>query len=111
MAAPKNQCRFNVYVIALDKAVLQKRKFMKENPNYINGKPCVYVGMTAKTPDERFQQHKAGYKSGKYVKQFGRYMRRKLFERLNPLTYEEAQNIEKELAHKLKKKGYGVWWN
>ena len=57
----------NIYVIALDEAVLSDKKFSAMNPNYIEGKPCVYVGSTALTPDERFQRHKDGIKANKYV--------------------------------------------
>ena len=38
--------RHNVYVIELDKDVLYEAKFKKANPDYVTGKPCVYVGMT-----------------------------------------------------------------
>lgn len=31
------------------------------------GKPCVYVGMMGTSPDERFDEHKAGIKTNKYV--------------------------------------------
>jgi len=103
--------RYNIYVIALEKSVLNKRKFSERNPNYIKGKPCVYVGITGKSPDERFKQHKAGYKASIYPKNFGLYLRKKLFEKLNPMTYEEAKSMEGKLARKLQKKGYGVWWN
>ena len=52
----------NIYVIELDKEVLEKKKFRDANPDYKEGKPCVYVGMTSKTPEERFQLHKEGYR-------------------------------------------------
>jgi hypothetical protein len=35
-------------------------KFKKCNPNYVTGKPCVYVGMTGLDPDVRFDKHKVG---------------------------------------------------
>ena len=35
--------RHNVYVIELDKDVLYEAKFKKANPDYVTGKPCVYV--------------------------------------------------------------------
>jgi hypothetical protein len=38
--------RHHVYVIELDKDVLCESKFKKANPDYMIGKPCVYVGMT-----------------------------------------------------------------
>jgi len=46
-----------IYVIRLNDSVLKENKFMEKNPDYIKGNPCVYVGMTGRTPDERFEQH------------------------------------------------------
>ena len=58
----------NIYVIELDKKVLEKKKFKDANPDYIEGSPCVYVGMTSKSPEERFKQHKEGHKASRIVK-------------------------------------------
>ena len=99
----------NVYVIALDLEVMKDKRFREGNPNYVEGKPCVYVGMTGRTPDERFQQHRDGYKSSRYPRRYGKYLRRKLFEHLNPMTYERACKMEVQLAKQLRQKGYGVW--
>lgn len=104
-----NRKRFNVYVIALDLDVMKDRRFREANARYIEGKPCVYVGMTGRTPDERFEQHRNGYKSSRYPRKYGKYLRRKLFEHLNPMTYERACKMEVELAKQLREKGYGVW--
>ena len=101
----------NVYVIALDLEVIKNKRFREANPNYIEGKPCVYVGMNGRTPDERFLQHKDGYKSSKYPRRYGKYLRRKLFEHLNPMTHERACKMEVQLAKQLRQKGYGVWQN
>ena len=108
-APPKR--RFNVYVIALNKKVLKSKKFLEDNPDYKDGKPCVYVGMTARAPEERFEQHKKGYKSGRFIKHHGEYLRRKLYEKYNPMTYEEAKRRERQLAEDLRRKGYAVHWN
>jgi len=62
---------YNVYVIQLSHKVLNERKFLKSNPNYIQGKLCFYVGMTGLDPDIRFDKHKAGIQSNKYVKKYG----------------------------------------
>ena len=74
---PRNS---SVYVISLNLDVMKDKRFREANPSYIEGKPCVYVGMTGRTPDERFQQHMNGYKSSRYPKRYGNYLRRKLFE-------------------------------
>ena len=103
---------YYVYVIGLDPSVLENKKFLKKNPQYIDGKPCVYVGQSVHTPDERFAQHIRGYKSSPFPKKFGLYLQKKLFANVNPLANrEEALVAEEQLARKLMRRGYGVWWN
>ena len=51
---------YHVYVVELSSDVLLNARFMRANPNYSPGKPCVYVGMTGLDPDVRFDKHKAG---------------------------------------------------
>jgi hypothetical protein len=103
---------YYVYVIGLDHSVLESKRFLKKNPQYIDGKPCVYVGQSAKTPDERFAQHRRGYKSSIFPKKFGLYLQKKLFANVNPISSrEEAEVAEEQLAKKLMRRGYGVWWN
>lgn len=101
--------RRHVYVIRLDNAVLSERKFAEANPQYVPGKPCVYVGMTGLTPEERFENHKRGHKANKYVQRYGLYLMRRKFRHLNPLTYEEAQELEVKLAERLRRRGFAVW--
>tara|TARA_Y100000590_G_scaffold425106_1_gene532726 strand:+ start:217 stop:558 length:342 start_codon:yes stop_codon:yes gene_type:complete len=104
---------FYVYVIDLDKSVwVNEKKFRDNNPQYILGKPTVYVGQTYLTPKERFNQHKMGYKSNKYAKKYGRYIKQKNIPDKNPHTSRlEAENQEEEVAKILKKRGWAVWWN
>ena len=52
----------NVYVVLLNPAVGRLRTVRALNPERDPGKPCVYVGMTGLTPEERFANHKAGIK-------------------------------------------------
>jgi Domain of unknown function (DUF1814). len=40
----------HVYVVELSKDVLSEPRFRKNNPGYVEGKPCVYVGMTGPGP-------------------------------------------------------------
>ena len=47
----------NVYVVLLGPAVNRMRKVRAENPKRDPQKPCVYVGMTGMTPEERFATH------------------------------------------------------
>lgn len=101
----------NVYVIALDTRVLGQKKFHKQNPDYPGKRPCLYVGMTSRSPDERFAQHKAGYKAARFAHKYGKWLRRKLYEKYNPLTHAQAERLEKKLAEQLRDKGYAVWQN
>jgi hypothetical protein len=108
MAMRTNQ-HHNVYVVRLDPAVLEVKKFRDANPAYIDGKPCVYVGMTGLTPGERFDNHKRGYKANRFVRKYGLYLMRQKFERLNPMSWAKARRMEEKLAEKLRAKGFAVW--
>ncbi len=100
---------YSVYVIELSKEVLYETKFKKCNPAYRPGKPCVYVGMTGLDPDLRFDKHKAGIQSNRYVKQYGLRLLPELYEIYNPMSYDVARDMEVELAIDLQESGYGVW--
>ena len=98
-----------VYVVLLSREVLYERKFVKCNPYYDPDRPCVYVGMTGQSPDIRFDKHKAGIQSNRYVQKFGLRLLPDLYEVYNPMPYEAALDMEIELAIHLREKGYGVW--
>jgi len=101
--------RHHVYVIELSKDVLHEARFRKANPGYVAGKPCVYVGMTGLDPDLRFDRHKAGIQSNRFVKQFGLRLLPELYALYNPLSYEHARDLEVELAIDFREAGYEVW--
>ena len=98
-----------VYVVELSKDILYDRRFIKANPDYQPGKPCVYVGMTGLDQDLRFDRHKAGIQSNKYVKDFGLQLLPELYEVHNPMPYEDACYMEVDLAIRLRESGFGVW--
>ena len=100
---------YHVYVIELSKDVLYEGRFKKANPGYVMGKPCIYVGMTGLDPDVRFDKHKAGIQSNRFVKQFGLRLLPDLYELYNPLPYDAARSLEVELAIDFREAGYGVW--
>jgi hypothetical protein len=100
---------YHVYVIELSKDVLYESRFKKANPDYVTGKPCVYVGMTGLNPDLRFDKHKAGLQSNRYVKEFGLRLLPQLYEMYNPMPCDGARDMEVELAIGLREAGYGVW--
>ena len=72
--------KYYVYVINLDKEILKIKKFKAKNPDYIEGKPCVYVGQSVHEPRVRFNQHLNGYKANRYAKKFGNFLRKKNLE-------------------------------
>ena len=98
-----------VYIIELENGVLNESKFKKANPNYVTGKPCVYVGMTGLDPDVRFDQHKAGIKANKYAMKYGMRLMPEIYEKFNPMPYGDAQYMEVDLAIRHREAGYGVW--
>jgi len=98
----------NVYVILLDPAVAKLRKVRAENPKRDPKKPCVYVGMTGLDPEERFANHKAGIKDAPLVKRYGIRLLPELYEHLNPMPFEAAVQMEKDLADDLRRAGYTV---
>jgi len=100
---------YNVYVIELSQDVLYEARFRKANPDYVSGKPCVYVGMTGVNPDLRFDKHKAGIQSNRFVKEYGLRLRPDLYEMYNPMPYDGAREMEVELAIGWRESGYGVW--
>ena len=99
----------SVYVVLLSREVWYEPKFRKCNPEYNPGRPCVYVGMTGQSPDVRFDKHKAGLKSNRFVREYGLRLMPELYECYNPMPYEAALEMEVELAIGLREQGYGVW--
>src|SRR5689334_521302 len=98
----------HIYVIRLSKAVLKEKKFLRRNPNYGPRKKCIYVGLTGKTPAERFEQHKNGIRSRHYIKRFGK----RLLPGLGRSTFRNhraALKLERELAERLTERGFGFW--
>lgn len=112
---------YQVYVVELSKKVFtENAKFRAANPQFNGVLECLYVGMTSKTPKERFLQHKTGYISKKghnisasIVRKYGSYLRPSLYDHINltPMTREEALKMEEKLAWDLRRKGYAVWFN
>ena len=99
----------HVYVVELHPDVLQEPAFRRCNPGYVDGKPCVYVGMTGLDPDVRFDKHKAGIQANGYVMRYGLRLLPALYERYNPMPYAKARDMEVELGIALRAQGYGVW--
>ena len=98
----------NVYVVLLNPVVGRWRKVRAGNPNRLSGKPCVYVGMTGLTPEERFANHKGGIKAASVVRRYGLRLLPELYAHLNPMPFEAALQMEIDLAEDLRRAGYTV---
>ena len=109
-SAAKTKKMRNLYIITLHPEVLTRREFRDANPDYIEGMPCVYVGITIHDPGDRYQQHKTGYKCSKYPRKFGVELAMELIDGFEAaeLTDEEK---EPALAEWLRGQGYAVWQN
>lgn len=103
---------YYVYVIKLDKEVMNSKKFRERNPHMSPRLVCFYVGQTCHDPEVRFKQHKGDYKANRFVKKYGLKLMHRKFKKYNPIkTREEAESIEQKLTEKLRAKGHGVWSN
>ena len=113
--------KYQVYVIELSKRIFtDNTKFRAANPQFNGVLQCLYVGMTSKTPAERFKQHKTGYVNKKghklsanIVQKYGTYLRPSLYDPINlkAMTRQEALIMEEKLAWDLRRQGYAVWFN
>lgn len=65
--------------------------------------------MTGLTPEDRFENHKRGIKAASIVARCGERLVPKLYAHLNPMTYEEAVAMERQLAEELEAAGYLVY--
>ena len=101
----------HIYVIELDRAVLKLKRFNEANPHYQAGKPLVYVGLTSREPEQRFAQHKQGFKCSRLVKSYGIKLVRVQCEIVESPSYDTALTREATKAAELRKRGWGVWSN
>ncbi|MDO6596168.1 ribose-5-phosphate isomerase [Oceanihabitans sp. 2_MG-2023] len=111
---------YRIYVIELSKRVFtENAKFRNANPQFNGVLQCLYVGMTSKTPKERFAQHKTGYRNKKgyklssnIVEKYGLYLRPSLYNHIESITTRaEALKMEETLALELRRQKYAVWFN
>lgn len=99
MAGAADVLNFNVYVIKLD-----------ESRGQGTSRPAVYVGQTAKSPEERFEQHKRGERHSRVVRDHGVCLCPELYERFNPIgSRVDAEVAEARLAEALRRLGFTVY--
>lgn len=102
-----------LYVVNLDPRVWKERATIRNaNPRYLplTGKGFVYVGMTSRTPEERLAVHKKGGQlSAPVVRRFGRSLEPRLYASYKRMSQRDAEEMERYLAGRLRRKGYAVW--
>ena len=108
-----NPPTYTVYVIRLQQRAEHERALQRENPDYVPGKPVVYVGSTAKTPEERFRQHLTGRRHwNRFVRRYGH---RLFYWAMRDVptfaTRAEAEAAEAALAQRLRARSWMVWQN
>jgi hypothetical protein len=103
---------YSVYVIELRSEVLENKKVAEKNADRREDKPCLYVGQTARTPEERFAQHLDGIRYSRIVREYGLRLKPKLYANVGPFeTRAESERAEARLAEKLRRRGYAVCSN
>jgi len=86
----------------------RRTKVRAANPSRDPKKPCVYVGMTGLTPEERVANHKRGIKAASVVTRYGVRLLPELYVHLNPMPFEAAAQMKQDLAEDLRRAGYTV---
>src|SRR2546426_7981851 len=107
-AAGQTHFHHHVYVVLLDSKAAKDRRLLKTNPNRDPAKPCLYVGMTGLAPSERFWNHRNDVKAARIVRRFGVRLLPELYECFNPMPFEAAAQMERDLAEDLRQQGYTV---
>jgi hypothetical protein len=99
----------NVYVVELHKDVFHEPRFRRANPGFDKLQPCVYVGMTGLSPEQRFRNHKAGVKGNRFVQRYGLRLMPEVYACFNPMPFGVASELEVGLAQDLRARGWSVW--
>lgn len=73
------------------------------------GRAAYYVGMTGLPIEERFANHKRGYKAARVVQRYGVELAWELFEGIPAMSFEEAALTEPTLADDLRDLGHLVF--
>jgi len=100
---------YRIYVIRLESEVRKAKRFREANPSAQEDAECLYVGMTICSAEERFNQHKRGYKACAFVRKYGKELASELFPGSELLPLEEAKKLEVDHAESLRRRGYAVW--
>lgn len=101
-----SRAAYSVYVVELDAEALPARW---RGARVVG---CLYVGQTAKTPEQRFDQHmRGGRLANTKVYKYGKRLRPDLYRAWNPFeSRQEAEAAEQALAMELEQRGFVVFW-
>ncbi|MFT4177413.1 MAG: hypothetical protein QM627_12260 [Luteolibacter sp.] len=97
-----------IYAVELSPEAYKHPGFLSANPFYQTGQPCIYVGMTSLTPEQRLDVHRSGIGSPIVIRH-GVRLRPDLIPRFSPKPRYQAMKLEREIARKLRANGFGVW--
>ncbi len=92
---------YRIYVIELDPGACRRSTQA--------GHTCVYVGETADTPEQRFAEHKRGYRASRVVRKYGVRLRPDLYRGFVCLTREQSRRLEARVAARLRAQGFIVF--
>jgi hypothetical protein len=105
LSSARREAEYHVYLVELSRELCEKRGCVG-----VGGRPPVYVGHTADTPEERFSEHRRGYGSSRWVRDYGVRLRPRLYRNYGPYrTRAEAEVAEVRLADRLRRRGYCVF--
>ena len=115
-----------VYAFRLNEEIVGEAKFNDANPELEQLNELVYIGMTSKIREDRYDQHINAPEDGKdlgakYMRKYGvrpytkadatnELLVNKQYPHEN-LTYGEALNTERYYGENLKSTSCGTWWN
>jgi hypothetical protein len=110
-----------VYVFQLNQLINENTRFRNHNPDWDGETPAFYVGQTAKSRQERYNEHLNGIHSNKYVKKhalipYEKADKTQVFaDKFNipieKLRYYQALYYEQKMTQVLKTNGYGAYSN
>jgi hypothetical protein len=84
--------------------------FAAKNPQWKQGMPCYYIGMTSLSPRERYEQHLLGTKNvSRIAHRYGRRLRMDLVPNRKPTRRTWAMRLEERFARDLRARGFGAW--
>ena len=100
---PRTKGKHNLYIILLT-------RLNNKTPGY-----GLYVGETSKSPEDRFNEHIHGKRNRKgplfsrVVRKYHKCLLPTLYNHLNPLSREEARELEGKIAEALRMEGIPVY--